>query len=66
MGRARNTSKYHVKEGNKIVHRGITDDLSRREREHQQVWPKAHIKQIGRKTTRDAGLQWERKGGKGP
>ncbi len=61
----RDTYKYHLKIGNKIVHRGITDDLDRREEEHQQKWPSGHIKQVGRRTTRDAALEWERDGGTG-
>ncbi len=64
MTKPRNTHKYHFKEGNKIVHRGITDDLDRRESEHQQEWPSGHIKKVGNKTTREAALEWEREGGK--
>ncbi len=63
---ARNTYKYHLKQGNKIVHRGITDDLNRREGEHQKEFPNSKIEQIGRQTTRDAALQWERDGAKRP
>ena len=40
----RDTFKYQFKVGNKIVHGGITDDLERREAEHQKKWPKGHIK----------------------
>lgn len=60
----RNISKYHMKIGNKVVHRGITNDIERRENEHMQSWPDAHITKIGNQTTRDAGLKWEREGGK--
>ncbi len=59
MPRPRNTYKYHFKIGYKIVHSGITDDLERREQEHQQKWPRGHIKQVGRKTTEDAAREWE-------
>ncbi|MDO9559848.1 MAG: hypothetical protein Q7I89_09230 [Syntrophales bacterium] len=52
--------KYHYKIGNKIVHSGITDDLERREQEHQQKWPKGHIKQVGIKTTEDGAREWEK------
>ena len=65
MGKPRDTYKYHLKEGNKILHRGITDDLKRRESEHQQEFPNARIAPIGRRTTREQALEWERKGGKG-
>jgi predicted GIY-YIG superfamily endonuclease len=46
MGKKRDTFKYHFKIGNKIVHSGITNDLERREQEHQQKWPGGHIKQV--------------------
>ena len=65
MTKRRDTYKYHFKVGNKIVHRGVTLDLERREREHQQIWPDGEITQIGHRTTREAALEWERKGGKG-
>ena len=62
----RDTYKYHLKAGGKIVHRGITNDLDRREAEHQEKFPGAEIRQVGRRTTREAGLRWEREGGKRP
>jgi len=55
----RDTYKYQFKVGNKIVHGGITDDLERRETEHQKEWPGGHIAQVGRKTTEEAARQWE-------
>jgi len=60
MPKPRDTYKYHFKIGNKIIHPGITDDLGRREQEHQQEWPKGHITQVGLKTTKDAALEWEK------
>jgi len=63
--KSRTWHKYHYKKGNKITHRGITQDLERREREHQQNWPNGHIKQIGRRTTEEAARRWEEEGGKG-
>ena len=59
MANKRDTYKYHFKIGNTIVHSGITNDLERREQEHQQKWPKGHIKQVGRKTTEEAARKWE-------
>ena len=59
MGNKRDTYKYHFKLGNKIVHSGITNDLERREGEHQQKWPRGHIFQVGRCTTEDAARDWE-------
>ena len=60
----RDTYRYHFKDGNRILHRGITNDLDRREGEHQQKWPEGHIQQIGPAVTRKSGLAWERDGGK--
>ena len=57
----RDTYKYHIKRGNKILHTGITNDLRRREYEHQQKYDDngVHIKQVGNRTTREAALEWE-------
>lgn len=63
MAKPRNTYKYHFKVGNKIVHGGITDDLERREMEHQEKWPKGHIKKVGRKTSEEAAREWEEEKG---
>lgn len=57
--KARNTYKYDFKLKQKIVHSGITNDLERREVEHQQKWPKGHIVQVGNKTTEEAAMEWE-------
>ena len=58
---ARDTYKYHFKNGNRIVHTGITNDLGRREAEHRRdLGETGHITQVGRATTRDAALKWER------
>ena len=65
MAKERNTAKYHLKRGGKIVHRGITDrPLEEREREHQKEFPGSHITQVGRRTTGEKALEWEREGGK--
>ena len=58
----RNTYKYHFKLGNRIVHTGITNDIDRRESEHQNRprWSKGHIKQVGYRTTYEAALKWEK------
>jgi predicted GIY-YIG superfamily endonuclease len=60
----RDTFKYHLKYGNQVVHRGITNDLCRREREHQAKYPYSQIRQVGRRTTREAAFAWERNGGR--
>lgn len=64
MAKKRNTYKYHYKKGNQVVHRGITDDLERRESEHKDNYGAGHIIKVGNKTTREAALKWERNGGK--
>jgi len=51
--------KYDYKIGHKIKYSGITQDLERREQEHQQRWPGGHIVQVGRATTKEAALEWE-------
>jgi len=56
----RNTSKYQIKQGNKIVYVGITNDLERRRQEHIRSGKRGKIEQIGIKTTRDAARTWER------
>ena len=60
----RNTYKYHFKKGGKIVHRGITNDLDRRESEHKGRYGNGRIVKVGNITTREAALKWEREGGK--
>jgi predicted GIY-YIG superfamily endonuclease len=60
----RDTYKYHLKTGRRVIYRGITNNLSRREQEHQTEYPGSKIKQIGRRTTHEAALEWERNGGK--
>ena len=66
MAEERDTHKYHLKDGKKVVHRGITNDLERREAQHQEEFPGSHIQQVGRRITRNAALKWEREGGKRP
>lgn len=57
--------KYVFKKGNKIMHGGITEDLERRENEHQQTrgWKDGHITQVGRRTTEQGAREWEKKKG---
>lgn len=59
MGAKRDTYKYHLKVGNRIVHSGITNDLERREQEHKQKYPNGHIFPVGNRTTEDAARAWE-------
>ncbi len=66
MASQRDTYKYHLKQGKKVLYRGITNDLARREREHKERFPNSHIDQVGHKTTRVAALKWERQEGSAP
>ncbi|MFQ5645419.1 MAG: hypothetical protein ACE5GM_00685 [bacterium] len=59
MSKSRQTYKYLFKVGDKTVYWGITTDLERREREHKRKWPKGHIIQVGRKTTKEVAREWE-------
>ncbi len=63
MAKKRDTYKYHFKNGRKIVWSGITDDLERREGEHQRKpgWSGGHILQVGHRTTEEAAREWEEK-----
>ena len=68
MATKRNTYKYHSKRGNKVLHTGITNDLERREQEHQsEIDLNGQITQVGNRTTRVSAKVWEdeqRKNGK--
>ena len=58
---SRNTYKYHLKRGNKIIRSGITNDLDRREDEHQREYGEdVHVKKVGRATTREGSKDWEK------
>jgi len=59
----RDTFKYRFKVGKRTVHGGITNDLERREREHQRRWQSGHITKVGRRTTRDGARRWEKQNG---
>ena len=63
MAHDRDTYKYHLKSGKKVVHYGITYDLGRREAQHQKRFPGSHIIQIGQPTTRESAMVWEHKEG---
>lgn len=60
----RDTYKYLLKKGRKVVHRGTTYNLTRREAEHQREFPGSRIHQVGHRTTREDALRWERQDGK--
>ena len=56
----RDTYKYELRRGNKVVYVGITNDLERRETEHRNDGMDfTSISKIGNITTRDAAEAWE-------
>ncbi len=58
----RDTYKYQVKRGNKILHTGITNDIVRREHELKMEYGvDVYTKKVGNRTTIEEGLQWEAK-----
>lgn len=58
----RDTFKYELKNGNKVVYVGITNDPEVREKQHQKDGKKfGHMKVIGRATTEDGAKKWESK-----
>ena len=52
--------KYDFKVGNTIKHSGITTDLDRREKEHQERWPGGHIVQVGHAVSEESAREWEK------
>lgn len=54
----RDTYKYKVVENGQTVYFGVTNDLVRRESEHQERFPASHLVKIGRRTFRAAALKW--------
>lgn len=54
---AKDTSKYVLKQGNKIVYVGITNNPERREAEHRQDKNFDKMELVGRKSTRDGAEQ---------
>lgn len=57
---ARSTYNYTFRVGRRISHRGITNDPSRREREHQRFRPNGKLTVDGRAKTRAGALRVER------
>lgn len=63
VAKPRDTYKYQFRNGRRIVHGGITNDLERREQEHRQKYPNGCITQVGRITTEKAAREWQKKKG---
>ena len=57
----RDTYKYQfVDRNDRIIHSGITNDLDRREGELRRQHGSGNIRQVGRRTTREAAKEWEK------
>lgn len=56
----KDTHTYELKKDEKVVHRGITVDLKRREGEHQDQFSKSSIHEVGKPKTKAKALEWER------
>ena len=56
----RDFTRYLVKDGNKILHGGITErPLEERAGEHLRKWPNAHVIPVGPKVTEKTAREWE-------
>ena len=55
----RNTYKYELTKGNKVVYVGITNNPGRREAEHRQNKNFDKMKIVGNVSTLDGASQWE-------
>lgn len=55
----RDTIKYQLMRGNKVVYKGITNDFERRFKEHSKDKNFTSMKKIGNKVTRESAHQWE-------
>lgn len=56
----RDTYKYRIKDGNRIVYYGTTNDLDRREQEHRNDGMSfTSMEKVGRITTNAAAGAWE-------
>jgi predicted GIY-YIG superfamily endonuclease len=60
MAKKRKYHRYELKEGSKVVYRGITNDPQRREREHKEEGKQfSHMRVIGPSATKKTAEIWE-------
>ena len=60
MAQKRDTYKYELKQGNKVVYVGITDDPGRREQEHRNDGKQfTSMNIVGYASTRQGASAWE-------
>lgn len=55
----RDTIKYQLLRGNKVVYIGITNDFERRFKEHSKDKNFTSMQKVGNKVTRESARQWE-------
>ena len=60
MAAPRDTYRYTLRQGNKIVYRGITSDPERRASEHKSNGQPGKMHIEGPRVTRERALRWER------
>lgn len=58
---ARNTYRYRLKVGDRVILHGFTTDLARRQREHQLRWPEARVEPVGKATSHQEAWEWEKR-----
>ena len=58
---AKDTYKYHLKQGKKVVLAGATQDPNRREAAHQVKFPGTRIHLVGEPTTMQSAIEWVRR-----
>lgn len=60
MAKKRNHYRYELKQGRKVVYRGITDNPDRREGEHRDEGKRfSHMHVVRRPVTKEAAEEWE-------
>lgn len=60
MADKRDTTKYEVYDGNRLVYVGITNDIERRTKEHEaEGMDFTRVKKVGNATTKKAAGDWE-------
>jgi len=56
----RNCNKYVLKDGHKIVYVGITNNIDRRQFEHESSKNFTHLMKVGRACSEESAKKWER------
>jgi hypothetical protein len=58
----RNTFKYQLKVGNKIIHRGVSVHIDRSDAKHHECGSTCHILKVGKKSVHLEPVSTERRG----